>query len=607
VHTTIRKVYELFDRRERGKLVGLSAMIVLLGLVQMAGVASILPFMSLVANPEIITTARWAQLPYTFFGFESTRSFLIFAGGLVLAVMTFSNALAAGTSWLKLRFVRQWEYRLSVRLLEKYLHAPYTFHLKRNSSTLAKTILSEVREVISRVFLPVTRMFAAVVTAACMVALLLVVDTQLALLTGLLLGGAYGGLYAGVRNQQHRWGKVRKTSNRERFKAAAEALGGIKEAIVLGCEKEFLKRFSVPALAFSRANTANSMVLELPKYALDTITFGGILLVVLYILGTREDFGQAIGVLSLYALAAYRLKPAMKTIFDGISSVRFFGSVVDELHADLLGGSLPAARHDILPAEDSKSLRLEHVISIDGVCYRYPDEEHDVLSNVSLRIHRNSSVAFVGSTGSGKTTLIDVILGLIEPQKGCVRVGSVMLSSRNIKQWRQKLGYVPQQIYLCDDSICRNIAFGIPDNEIDFDAVQRAARMAQLDEFVSSLPSGYHTIVGERGTRLSGGQRQRIGIARALYHRPEVLILDEATSALDGITEEAVMQAVYGLNRRMTIIVVAHRLTTVRDCDAIYLLENGKVAAVGSYSDLMQTSVNFRAMARIASTESATV
>jgi ABC-type multidrug transport system fused ATPase/permease subunit len=287
--------------------------------------------------------------------------------------------------------------------------------------------------------------------------------------------------------------------------------------------------------------------------------------------------------------------PALQQIFRGLAQIRFFLPALDNLRADLRSAVAESQAQGTASAIDA--IGYEREILLDGVCYGYPGGDRHVIIDITLEIPKNTSVAFVGSTGSGKTTLVDILLGLLEPQRGSVRVDGVALSSANMSAWRKRVGYVPQHIYLCDDSVTKNVAFGVPDTEVNHAAVERAVRVAHLHDFIASLPHGYDTVVGEHGVRLSGGQRQRIGIARALYHDPDVLIMDEATSALDGITEDTVIRAIRDLARQKTIVLVAHRLTTVRDCDAIYLFERGEMVATGTYDELMLTSVKFRGMA----------
>jgi ATP-binding cassette, subfamily B, bacterial PglK len=595
--STIRKVLALFDRRDKSILLCLSGLTVLMALIQTVGVASIMPFMNLVGNPDLIDESRWLSWLYERFGFDAYRTFLIFVGMMVLAVMAFSNGFTALTNWLLIRFAWRQENRIAVRLLGKYLHEPYVFYLNRNTADLAKNILAEVREVIRGVVKPGMHLFAQAIVAFCIFTLLVVVDPLLATASALVLGGAYVILYAAVRRRQARLGRMRLAASAERFKAAAEALGGIKETKVLDRQDLFLKRFAKPARRFSRVNASNALITELPRYALETLAFGGIIVIILYLLYTQNDFGRVMAVISVFALAGYRLMPALQQIFHGLAKIRFFGAALDDLHQELVErrASVPSR-----PAsgEGPGALPFEDRITLDGVSFRYPGQEGWVLRDLTLKIARNTTVGFVGSTGSGKTTVADIILGLLEPEAGRVLVDGTPLTTDNIMHWRRRLGYVPQHIFLCDDSLTNNIAFGIPDKEVDRGAVEKAARIAKLHEFIETLPEGYDTVVGERGIRMSGGQRQRIGIARALYHDPDVLIMDEATSALDGMTESAVMQAIHTLAHKKTIILVAHRLSTLQDSDNLFLFASGRIAAAGSYTDLLQTSPTFQAMAK---------
>lgn len=596
--STIRKIFDLFEPRERWALAGLCAVIVVVALMQTLGVASIMPFMSLVANPELVTHNQWMRRLYENAGFDSTKAFLFVAGLAVLGIMVLSNACAAFEHWLMLRFTWRQQHRLSVRLLANYLQEPYTFYLNRNTAGLAQNILDEVREAVNGVLLPAIKMLANGFVVVFVFTLLLLVDRTVAVAAALVLGGGYTVIFAVVRRRQSSLGKVRREANSLRFKTAAEAMGSIKETRVLGREAEFLKRFSSSDRRYSNANVSNAIVADIPRYALETVAFGGIVLIVLYLLQRRDDFGQAVAVTSLYAFAGYRLLPALQLVFRGLAQVRFFLPALESLRADLKRRAPLSDAHRAIADRAQPTITFERNIVLDGIGYAYPGGGANVLSNVNVEVRRNTSVAFVGSTGSGKTTLVDILLGLLVPQLGTMRVDDVGLSSENIGAWRKHVGYVPQHIYLCDDAVTRNIALGVPDDEIDHAAVRTAARTAHLHEFILSLADGYNTVIGERGVRLSGGQRQRIGIARALYHDPDVLIMDEATNALDGITEEAVIRAIRDLSGQKTIVMVAHRLTTVRNCDAIYLFDRGEIVASGAYRELMLTNPKFRAMSR---------
>ena len=353
------------------------------------------------------------------------------------------------------------------------------------------------------------------------------------------------------------------------------------------------RSFEAPSRELALATGNNAVVAMLPRYALEALAFGGIVLIVLYLLREQQDLQAIIPILGLYAFAGYRLMPSLQQIFHGLTNIRFNAAALDQLIADL-----PAAGSTAVSTPAAPALRLRDSIRLRGVTFRYATAKETLFEGLDLEIRAATTVAFVGETGSGKTTLVDLILGLLRPGAGSIEIDGVPLTEENVRRWQANLGYVPQSIFLTDDTVTRNIAFGLPDEEIDREAVERAARAASIDRFIrTELPRGYETVVGERGVRLSGGQRQRIGIARALYQDPEVLVFDEATSSLDSLTEEAVLQAVHDLAGSKTILMIAHRLSTVRDCDRIFLLSGGEIVACGRYEDLVDSSPAFQALA----------
>lgn len=593
--STVRKLAALFDGRERWRALALFAGVVVMALVETVGIASIMPFMALVANPGLVGESEWLRWAFQVSGARSTSQFLFVAGVAVLAVIAFSNAFTALITWMMLRFVWAKSHRLSVRLLEHYLRQPYEFFVNRNTASLSRNILAEVMSVISGVMIPSMQLVARSLAALFIVGLLFLTDPLLTLVVVLTLGGAYAAIYTVVRRRQGVLGRERMLASGQRFTLAAEALGGIKDVKVLGREDSFLRRFSGPSARFSAANASNAIISQLPRYALETVAFGGILLIIVYQIGVRGTLDQVLPVVSLYAFAGYRLLPSLQQIFAALAAIRFNAPALDDVHADL---SLPAGTPG--PAASRVAARPARAANVElvGVRFRYPGADEEALRGVSLSIEANTTVGLIGPSGSGKTTVADLVLGLFRPSGGDILVDGEPLDPARAG-WYRRVGYVPQQIFLCDDSFTGNIAFGVPEDEIDHAAVERAARVAHLHDFILTLPEGYGTVVGERGIRLSGGQRQRIGIARALYHDPDVLVLDEATSALDGMTEDAVMQAISELAHQKTIVLIAHRLTTVRECDRIFLLSAGTVTASGTYDELERESAQFRAMARI--------
>jgi ATP-binding cassette, subfamily B, bacterial PglK len=592
----IKKLLALLTPPERKRTGMLMGMILVMAGLDMLGVASILPFMAVLANPELVETNAVLNTAFqaaSALGIHTTQQFLFALGVLVFVLLVTSLAFKALTTYAQTRFALMREYRIGMRLVEGYLHQPYSWFLSRHSADLGRTILSEVNAVISNGMMPLMTLMAQSAVTLALLILLIIVDPLLALSVGVVLGLAYGAIFAVMSGWLKRLGQARVKANQARFTAVSEAFGAAKEVKVGGLEQAYIQRFSQPAEIYAKGQATVQVIQQLPRYALEAIAFGGMLLVMLYLMAKSGSFAAALPIIALYAFAGYRLMPALQQIYGAVTQLRFAGPALDALHADLT--SLQAAD---APTAHRTPMPLQHAITLEQVSYCYPNAPQPALKNIDLTIPAHSTIGFVGATGSGKTTTVDVILGLLEPQHGHLRIDGQAITATNRRPWQRAIGYVPQHIYLADDSVAANIAFGVNARDIDQHALERAAKIANLHEFVSNdLPKGYATTVGERGVRLSGGQRQRIGIARALYHNPQVLILDEATSALDNLTEQAVMEAVNNLDHDITTILIAHRLSTVRQCDQIYLLERGEVKASGTYEQLTASSQQFAAMA----------
>jgi ABC-type bacteriocin/lantibiotic exporter with double-glycine peptidase domain len=594
----VQKMLSLLTSEERRQVYFLLPIIVAMALLQVVGIASILPFLQLAGDPERLRDKDVLIWLYDRLNFETESGFLFFLGVLAFVTLAFSNAFSAYTTWRIDKFSYMQSHRLSMRLLESYLYRPYVFFLNRNTADLSKRILTEVQQVVSGILMPGLQMIAQSVATIFILAFLIVYNPVLAAAAAVVLGGAYLAIYIRVRRKVARIGKENVIANRFRYQYTHEALHGIKEAKILGKEPSFLAQFAVPSEQAARNSALNHIISAIPRYALEVIAFGGILLIVLYLLAVQQNLGQVLPLIGIFAFASYRLMPALQQIFSTITKARFNMAALDSLYQDAQHEHTKVPghatkRHDVPP------LAFRDKLELRNVAFTYPGASEPVIHGLNLTIEANTSVAFVGATGSGKTTTADIILGLLKPNDGVLIVDGVEVNDENLPNWQRNLGYVPQHIYLSDATIARNIAFGVPEAQMDMAAVERAARIANLHDFVvNDLPNGYKTVVGERGVRLSGGQRQRIGIARALYHDPAVLILDEATSALDGITEESVFQAVEAIAETKTVIMIAHRMSTIRNCDTIYLLDKGCVVSQGSYQELLATNAQFHAMAQ---------
>lgn len=591
---TIGKLLDFLDRRERRNASLLFVMVLVMGLLEVVGIASIVPLIAVLSNPQIVHTNQYLATVYSGLAFTNTNSFLIFLSASVFMVVVGRTAFSAFTTYALTRYAHMRAHTISFRLLKNYLGRPYGWFLSRHSADMGKAVLSEVEQVVKGSLMPALELMSQVIIATCIIMLIILVQPLVAGTATVVMGGGYVLIYFGLRRFLAKIGQERLLSNSQRFQIAQEALGGIKDVKIGGLEQGYLRRFNKASNRLARRRTMLHVVSAMPRYILEIAATGGILAVVLALLiRGNGDLSTTLPMLALYAFAALRLLPTLQKIYKSIVKLRFGGPALDALHTDF---------HEQVrgpdPATGAQPLALCKTIALSNVSFFYPNSEQASLRNVTLTIPALSTTGFIGSTGAGKSTVVDVILGLLEPQQGEILVDDEVIGHHNVRSWQKSIGYVPQQIFLVDESIAANIAFGVDPDKIDMDAVQRAAGAAKLHDFIANrLPQGYETTVGERGIRLSGGERQRVGIARALYHDPEVLVLDEATSALDNLTERAVMDTVQNLARRKTVILIAHRLSTVRKCDTIFLMDQGRIKKSGTYDDLLATDESFRHMA----------
>ena len=588
----LKKLLYLLSSKDRKRASLLLIMVLIMALLDMLGVVSIMPFMAVLTNPEVIETNSILKTAFktaSIFGVETNRQFLFFLGVLVMVMLVVSLTFKALTMYVQVRFTSMCQYRIAKRLVEGYLYQPYSWILNRHSADLGKTILSEVGVVVGKGLKPMMNLITQGAVALTLMVMLTIINTKLALIIGFTFGAAYLIIYKLIRGFLTRIGQERLRANQLRFTSVIEAFGAFKELKISGLEKFFAKRFSEQAKIFANHQASAQIISQLPRYFLEAIAFGGILLVVLYYIKQSGTFTDVLPLIALYAFAGYRLMPALQLIYSNFTYLRSVGPSLDAMYDDLNSLDSFSSQHDqgILPL--NKSITLNHI------SYHYPNSSKTALKDISLNIPAYTTVGLVGATGSGKTTTVDIILGLLEAQQGTLEVDGKVIDKHNLRAWQNSIGYVPQHIYLADNTVAANIAFGINPEDINQGAVERAAKIANLHEFViNELSLQYQTTLGERGIRLSGGQRQRIGIARALYHNPKILILDEATSALDNLTEKVVMEAVYKLSNKITIILIAHRLSTVKLCDNVYLLEKGKLKEQGTFEKLTQISDLFQ-------------
>ena len=584
---TIKKLSFLLTPIERRNALLLLLMFVIMALIDMIGVASILPFMAVLTNPSLIETNMILNYMYqvsNIFGVENDQEFFFALGFLVFIILIISLIFKAITTYIEVKFLQMCEYNVSKRLVEGYLYQPYIWFLNRNSAELGKSILSQVSIVID-IMRSLMSLISKSIIAIALIALLIIANPKLSMIVGLTLSLTYGIIFYFTRKYLNSLGKENLKNDELRFIAVSEAFGAAKEIKVGGLERAYIKSYSNAAKIFAQNKAILKVISQLPRYILEGIAFGGIMLLILYLMSQEGSFNNAIPVISLYAFAGYRLMPVMQNIYISLSQISFSSPSLDNLYYDI--GKLNPIKNNYL----EEKLSFDKEIVLNNIDFNYPNTSQKALQGISLNIPAKSTIGLIGATGSGKTTLLDIILGLLMSDKGTLEIDGEVLSKKNLRSWQRNIGYVPQNIYLSDDTIAANIAFGVESKNINQIDIERASKIANLHDFIiNELPDKYNTTIGERGIRLSGGQRQRIGIARAVYLNPKILILDEGTSALDNETEKKVMESINNLSKKITIILVAHRLNTVRNCDKIYKFEKGKVIAEGKFDEIINTN-----------------
>ncbi len=588
----IAKFRVLLSHSDRRRAALLLLLVVLNACLQVVSVASILPFTAVLAGPTLIQTNPVLQSAFVALQFDTHRDFLEFLGVLAFVSITLAQIFKALTQYFQIRFCLLQEYLIARKLFASFLDRPYLWLLQQDTAALGKTLLSDIHQVVQGILLPLMVACSQMVVTLLLFGLILLADPKAALVAGSVFGVVYLVLYKYVKPRLDRIGHSHFDANEKRHLIASDALNAAKEIKIGGLEQGFVSRFSAQSLSYA-VNQANAQAfVQLPRSVVELIAIGGMLLMVGYSIARTDSIVAAIPLAALYAFAAYRLMPALQQIYSNLSEARTNMPALAALYEQFKLLQPPETR-----AGTVQPLSFHGEVCLDGVHFTYPSSANPTLEGLTLSIKAGTSVGIVGKSGSGKSTASAILIGLLSPQDGQVTVDGEVITPSNIARWRSTIGYVPQQIYLSNDTVASNIAFGIDADQIDRRAVERAAIAAQLHEFVCHcLPKGYDTIVGEKGVRLSGGQRQRIAIARALYKNPKVLVLDEATSALDNVTERIVIDALEALAGHVTTVIIAHRLTTIKRCTKIVVLDGGKVTEEGTYQQLLDNSATFRSM-----------
>lgn len=564
---SLKQMWGILSPLDKRKVFYVLILVIGMAFIESAGVISIMPFLAVLSNPEIVESNNYLTILYDYIGRENKQKFIINLGFLSLAIVILSTIVKIITQYSVNRFSSLQRHYFSTRLLNIYLQQNYEFFLQRNSATLVKNILSEVDQLIWTMVLPALTLISYGMVLLSMIGILLLYDPMIAITTAFVIFLFYISIYLLVRKKLIQIGLEFTQENKERYQTCQEALVGIKDVIINNAKLGYIEQFEKSSRVFARHIATRDTLGQIPLNIIETVGYGCLICLAMILVISGEDISHILPILGLYGFAAYRMLPAAQNIYRSISQLKFSQQVLQ-----ILKSEFELEKNEIEKVQIKskiKKLEFSHSIRLDNIHFTYPNRlDQPVLDSFNIEIKKNSSLGIMGKSGSGKSTLMDIMLGLLVPQKGNIYIDNVQLTQENINAWRDLVGYVPQFIYLADKSIAENIAFGIPKENINLDQVRKVSKLAQIDEFIQNkLPSGYDTVVGERGVTLSGGQRQRIGIARALYKRPQVLFMDEATSALDFETEKNINETIYKLKDQITLIIISHKYSCIHNCD----------------------------------------
>lgn len=571
----VKKLRYVFDRKDKIKLVGLAILMVIGSVLELLAVAVFNPFIEVLMQTSSIEDDSFLKLFFTHIHLNGIEQYLVVLSALIAVIYLVKNIYLSFLQNVILSFSYTTRMNLATRLLTTYMNEPYTFHLSKNIAEMQRCLQSDTSQFMSLIN-SCLQLTVEMVTCLALAAYLFHTSHSITVVIGVLLLLCIGLFFMISKKVSSRLGRQNENYNAKLFQWINQSLGGIKELKILQREEYFIDSYKTNYKKLIWGARVNELIAALPKYIVETVAMVGLVFAIIIKLlfghGALETFIPQIAV---FAVAAFRLLPSVGRVNAYINSIMYNKASLDMIYDDLKEiDSEPV--QEIEWQEKKEKWIFTKGVTVEHVSYHYPDSDVEVLHDISLEIPKGKTVALIGPSGAGKTTLADIILGLLPPVSGVVRMDQHNVYE-NLRSWREKLGYIPQSIYLSDDTIRNNVAFGIYEDQIDDDAIWKALEKAQLKDFVQGLEKGLDTYVGDRGVRLSGGQRQRIGIARALYHDPEILVLDEATSALDSSTEQAVMESIESLQGLKTMVIIAHRLTTIKNADLIYEVVEGKV------------------------------
>jgi ATP-binding cassette, subfamily B, bacterial PglK len=593
------KVWGILNRYERTRLIFAVVFQFFSGITDLIGILSVIPFLTVAADPEILYSNDILLNMMTWTGLSSDE-FIILLGFLSLLILVLNQAFRLGSTWYMSVITHKIWLSLHERLFSYYLYQPYLYHVHNSSNKLLEKLQVRVNATVAGVITPVFKIIGSIISTILVLMGLILVDAKVSLTLFSIIFIFYLLVYKKIKKQVNYYGQISPYFSSKSFKLITEAFSGIKEVKVRGSEQFYLDLYDPLAKLYINARIKSNLFAIVPGGAVEIMAFGGLLVVTLIMISTNNGFIQAVPLLGMFALALKRIIPAMQEIYTQITEIEYYKPSFEVIYNDLTDALfLSQSNNDSTSFQKAKSI-FNHDIKLQNVSFTYPNTSKQIIKSITMTIPYGSKVGIVGTSGSGKTTLADIILGIIKPDSGTIMLGSEIISSNSSMVKECNVGYVPQMGLILDDTILNNIAFSVPEEMIDLQRVKEVAKIAGLSDFIDSkLQFGYKTKVGDRGLALSGGQRQRLSIARSLYFNPEVLIFDESTSALDSITENQIMDNINNMSNNATIIMIAHRLTTLMNCDTIFLIEKGKIADSGTYKHLIKNNSFFRKMAKI--------
>jgi len=591
------KLFYLMNPEQRRKFAFLQILVIVMAIFELIGIASIGPFMVLVSDFSVLEGDNFIARIYSVSGLTNHYDFTFLIGILVLLLLLIGSFISMYTTWVLSIFGQEVGVKIGDRLFEFYLNKPWLYHTSVSSSTLTKQISVEANRITTGVITPLMQLNSKIITAIFISIALLFYNPLITISALIIFTLSYYIIYRIVRYRLSINGDMVSQSSKERFKLMAEGFGGVRDILLSRCQNNYVNIFVRSGDKYSHHHGETIALAHVPRYIMEFVVFGSLIIFLLYLLNKYNgEFGMILPVLSIYTLASFKIIPALQQIYASIVLIRGNISSFDSIKQDL-EESFDMANNSI--SKNNKSLLIRDSIELNGIQFTYPGKNIPAIEGLNIKIPVNKIIGISGSSGSGKSTIIDILIGLIQSDKGEILIDGTPLLSENIGNWQDKIGFVAQSIFLSDASIMENIAFGLSKNDIDISKVHRAIELSHLSKVIAELPKGVETMVGERGVQLSGGQRQRIGIARALYHDPEILIFDEATSALDGTTEKTIMDAIHDFSGLKTIIMIAHRLTTLKKCDLIYFIDQGRVVDSGNFENLINNNSEFKKMANL--------